>query len=182
MLFSAQFRTTSHFDREYLRNGTRYRQSENCQSAVCCVLQADNSVGAAHRCRTRPVQQPDLVSDGRRPRVAVRSNELRRQLRSSRDVTQSLTDRTAAHPGRRTLLSSSRLASARQQPYLGLCAAARVSFKAVLHRIISRRSFLQDYLQNHSARPGPVRYGPLIFRLGQARFADFAPAGFMRVM
>jgi len=29
MLFSAQFRTTSHFDREYLRNGTRYRQSEN---------------------------------------------------------------------------------------------------------------------------------------------------------
>jgi len=29
LAFSAQFRTTSHFDREYLRNGTRYRQSEN---------------------------------------------------------------------------------------------------------------------------------------------------------
>jgi len=29
MLFSVQFRTTSHFDCEYLRNGTRYRQSEN---------------------------------------------------------------------------------------------------------------------------------------------------------
>jgi len=27
--FLTQFRTTSHFDREYLRNGTRYRQSEN---------------------------------------------------------------------------------------------------------------------------------------------------------
>jgi len=29
MPFSARFRTTSQFDREYLRNGTRYRQSEN---------------------------------------------------------------------------------------------------------------------------------------------------------
>ena len=27
--FSVRFRTTWHFDREYLRNGTRYRQSEN---------------------------------------------------------------------------------------------------------------------------------------------------------
>jgi len=27
--FSARFRTTSHFDREYLRNGTSYRQWEN---------------------------------------------------------------------------------------------------------------------------------------------------------
>jgi len=27
--FLARFRTTSHFDREYLRNGTSYRQSEN---------------------------------------------------------------------------------------------------------------------------------------------------------
>jgi len=29
MLFSARFRTSSHLDREYLRNGTRHRQSEN---------------------------------------------------------------------------------------------------------------------------------------------------------
>jgi len=29
MLFPARFRTTSHFDRKYLRNETRYRQSEN---------------------------------------------------------------------------------------------------------------------------------------------------------
>jgi len=27
--FSARFRTTSHFDREYLRNGTRYGELEN---------------------------------------------------------------------------------------------------------------------------------------------------------
>jgi len=47
----ARFQTTSHFDREYLRNGTRYRQLENVVanydlSRVCCWSPPNLSGGA----------------------------------------------------------------------------------------------------------------------------------------
>jgi len=44
MLFSARFRTTSHFDREYLRNGTRYRQSEKALQTTISPASEDTKL------------------------------------------------------------------------------------------------------------------------------------------
>jgi len=84
------------------------------------VSQAAHIVDTAHRCWTGPIQQPNPVSGGRPSRLTVRSNEFRRVLRPSRDVTQSVADRSAGGPGRRARLPSSRVASPRPEPHHGL--------------------------------------------------------------